>query len=108
MRITGASLDSSQILRRGLCAWALPILRRVFGWGFVLGLCRGFGPACVLGLCRFFAEFSERHPQPRFPFTIRREWQPALTSFLESELDLAGATTSSLGRNRYERIIPRA
>jgi hypothetical protein len=28
-----------------------------------------------------------------------REWQPATTSLVESELDRAGATTSSLGRN---------
>lgn len=42
------------ILRLGLCARDSSILRRFFGWGFVLGLCRGFGSTGVLGLRRFF------------------------------------------------------
>ena len=39
-------LDSLQSLRRGLRAGVLPSLRRVFGFG------------CVLGFCRVFAESS--------------------------------------------------
>jgi hypothetical protein len=39
---------------------------------------------------------SAAAPQsPKWKRLSRREWQPAITSFLESELDLAGATTSS-------------
>jgi hypothetical protein len=35
------------------------------------------------------------HLHPGLLFTIRREWQPAITSFLKSTLDLANTTTSS-------------
>jgi hypothetical protein len=60
------SAESLPSLRRGLCAWVPPSLRR------------------VSVAIRIRDSLSRS----------RREWQPAGTSFLKSALDLAGATTS--------------
>ena len=74
---------------------------------------------CVLGFCRVCAESLARvvcftsvdssrilrcHPNPGHLSRSSRAWQPAITSFLESELDPAGATTLSLGRKNQNMM----
>jgi hypothetical protein len=77
--------ESMPSLRLGLCAWVLPSLCRVFAESLA-GVVAWVPPSLrrVSSFSRIRDSFSRSS----------REWQPAVTSFLKSALDPAGATTS--------------
>jgi len=102
MAQTVAALDSPLSLRLGCVLGFRRVCAESTAWVGCLGSAESL-PSLRPGLCAWVPPSLCQFPRAirirDFLSRSRREWQPAITSFLESELDPAGATTLSFARD---------